>query len=173
MAAVTAALAPFAYAVLRAVPRVDRGEFINVGVVLYCQERDFLRAAVALDPARLRALSPDIDLEAVRQAAEAVVETCRAPIGSARENAGLATRFGMVTAPRSTVLQPSPVHAGMTGDPSRTLAELMTRLVGPVEPRQAPPVDGMTKTSVLYVLFEENASLVPSGDQQDRPSNLE
>ncbi|MFP5282622.1 MAG: DUF3037 domain-containing protein [Actinomycetes bacterium] len=128
----TSTLVPFQYAVLRAVPRVDRGEFINVGVVLYCQAHDYLRAAVALDPVRLRALAPETDLESVRQAADAVVEACRAPTGSARENTGLATRFGMVTAPRSTVLQPSPVHAGMTADPRQTLAELMTRLVGPV-----------------------------------------
>lgn len=122
---------PFQYAVLRAVPRVDRGEFINVGIVLYCQGRDFLQAAVSVDPARLRALAPQIDLDAVRHAAEAVVAACQAPTGSARENAGLATRFGMLTAPRSTMLQPSPVHAGVTRDPRRTLSDLLTRLVGP------------------------------------------
>ena len=63
---------------LRAVPRVDRGEFVNVGVIIYCQELDFLRAAVAVDDVRLRALAADVDLEAVRIAAEAVVEACRA-----------------------------------------------------------------------------------------------
>ncbi len=122
---------PFTYAVLRAVPRVDRGEFINVGVILYCQELEYLHAAVAVDDVRLRALAYDVDLEAVRVAAEAVVDACRHPVGTARENDGLATRFGMLTAPRSTVLQPSPVHAGVTDNPERTLAGLMRRLVGP------------------------------------------
>ena len=121
----------FAYAVLRAVPRVDRGEFINVGVIVYCQELDFLHAAVAVDDVRLRALAQDVDLEAVRSAAEAVVDACRHPVGTARENDGLATRFGILTAPRSTVLQPSPVHAGVTDNPERTLRQLMSKLVAP------------------------------------------
>ena len=122
---------PFVYAVLRAVPRVDRGEFVNVGIVLYCQALDFLHAAVVLDPVRLRALAPDVDLDAVRTAADAVVVAARTPVGSARENEGLAVRFGMLTAPRSTVVQPSPVHAGLTSDPEGTLAQLLTRLVAP------------------------------------------
>ncbi|MDN5761422.1 MAG: DUF3037 domain-containing protein [Microlunatus sp.] len=121
----------FQYAVLRAVPRVDRGEFINVGVILYCQAMDYLRAAVAVDDVRLRALATDVDSEAVRVAAEAIVVACREPAGTARENTGLATRFGMLTAPRSTVVQPSPVHAGLTHNPEQTLVDLMGRLVGP------------------------------------------
>ena len=122
---------PFVYSVIRAVPRVDRGEFVNVGVILYCQPLDYLRATVAVDDARLRALAHDVDLEAVRVSAAAVVEACRAPVGTARENVGLATRFGMLTAPRSTVVQPSPVHAGVTENPERTLQHLMSRLVAP------------------------------------------
>jgi len=121
----------FQYAVLRAVPRVDRGEFINVGVVLYCQALDYLHAAVMVDDVRLRALAAEVDLDAVRRSAEAVVEACRDPVGSARENTGLATRFGMLTAPRSTVLQPSPVHAGVTHDPDATLGVLVGKLVAP------------------------------------------
>jgi hypothetical protein len=121
----------FQYAVLRAVPRVDRGEFVNIGVILYCQQLDLLRAAVAVDEVRLRALDPEVDLEAVRIAASAIADACRQPAGSARENAGLATRFGMLTAPRSTVVQPSPIHAGVTNNPERTLVDLMSRLVGP------------------------------------------
>ncbi len=120
---------PFQYAVLRAVPRVDRGEFINVGVILYCQQLDFLRAEVSVDDVRLRALAAEVDLDAVRAAAAAIVAACLEPVGQARENDGLAYRFGILTAPRSTVLQPSPVHAGMTQNPERTLAELMRRLV--------------------------------------------
>ena len=121
----------FQYAVLRAVPRVDRGEFINVGVILYCQALDYLHAAVVLDDVRLRALAADVDLDAVRLSAEAVVAACRESVGSARENTGLATRFGMLTAPRSTVVQPSPVHAGMTDNPGRTLGGLLGKLVAP------------------------------------------
>ncbi|MCW2812281.1 MAG: hypothetical protein JWP61_2739 [Friedmanniella sp.] len=121
----------FQYAVLRAVPRVERGEFINVGIVLYCQGLDFLEASVVVDDVRLRALSEDVDLDAVRVSAEAVVQACRHPVGSARENTGLATRFGMLTAPRSTVVQPSPVHAGVTRDPTQTLRDLLGKLVAP------------------------------------------
>ena len=122
----------FQYAILRAVPRVDRGEFVNIGVILYCQQLDLLRAAVAVDEVRLRALDPEVDLEAVRTAALATVEASHhGVVGSARENTGLATRFGMLVAPRSTVVQPSPVHAGVSTDPERTLVDLMSRMVGP------------------------------------------
>lgn len=120
----------FQYAVLRAVPRVDRGELCNIGIILYCQDLDFLRAEVAVEESRVRALSPTVDLVAVRASAQAVVEACLEPVGSARENAGLATRFGILTAPRSTVVQPSPVHAGVTVDPELTLSALMLKLVG-------------------------------------------
>ncbi len=121
----------FQYAVLRAVPRIDRGEFVNIGVLVYCQQADFLRFAVAVDAERLQALDPAVDVDAVRTAADAVVASCAVEGGSARQNDGLATRFGMLTAPRSTVVQPSPIHAGVTRDPERTLAELVARLVEP------------------------------------------
>jgi hypothetical protein len=120
---------PFQYAVLRAVPRIDRGELINIGVVLYCQATDFLSATVEVDRARLAALSADLDPDVVSAAGDAVVRACAEPVGSARRNDGLATRFGMLVAPRSTVVQPGPVHAGVTADPERTLDHLMTRLV--------------------------------------------
>lgn len=122
---------PFQYAVLRAVPRVDRGEFVNIGVIMYCQQVEFLRARMIIDDARLRGLDPQVDVESVRTAAQAIVAACEAAGGSARENDGLAVRFGMLTAPRSTVVQPSPVHAGVTDDPERTLEELVTKLVAP------------------------------------------
>ena len=119
----------FQYATLRAVPRVDRGEFVNIGVIIYCQALDFLRAAVEVDAGRLRALAAEVDLDSVRLSAQAVVDACEEPVGLARENTGLATRFGILTAPRSTVVQPSPVHAGVTGDPAVTLASLVAKLV--------------------------------------------
>ncbi|HET9872948.1 MAG TPA: DUF3037 domain-containing protein [Propionibacteriaceae bacterium] len=129
MAAVTTNRQAFQYAVLRAVPRIERGEFVNIGVILYCQALDFLAASVTVDAARLQALAPDVDLDAVRSSAEAVVLACREEVGTARQNTGLATRFGILTAPRSTVVQPSPVHAGVTADPERTLQTLVARLV--------------------------------------------
>jgi hypothetical protein len=121
----------FQYAVLRAVPRIDRGEFVNIGVIVYCQQAEFLRCAVKVDPDRLRSLDPAVDLEAVRTAADGIVDGCAVEAGSARQNDGLATQFGMLTAPRSTVVQPSPIHAGVTRDPERTLSELMAKLVEP------------------------------------------
>jgi Protein of unknown function (DUF3037) len=131
VAAVTKRPFAFQYSVLRAVPRVDRGEFINIGVIIYCQQLEFLRAAVVIDEVRLRGLDADVDLDAVRTAAEAVVEACHHPVGSPRENTGLATQFGMLTAPRSTVVQPSPIHAGVTHNPEKTLVHLLGRLVAP------------------------------------------
>ncbi len=121
---------PFEYAVLRVVPRVDRGEFINVAVVIYCQSRDFLRCASDLDAARATALFPELDLDAVASALDGVCAACAG--GAAAGPAGgepLRVRFGWLTAPRSTVLQPGPVHSGLTADPSAELDKLLTQLV--------------------------------------------
>ena len=122
-------LHPYSYAVLRAVPRVERGEFINVGVILYSQELDFLKAAAAVDADRILAVDRRADVGLIEQAVAAVVEACDRPVGSNRENNGLVTRFGMLTAPRSTVVQPSPVHVGLTADPQATLDQLLRTLV--------------------------------------------
>lgn len=122
-------MSPFQYAVLRAVPRVDRGEMINIGIVLYCQAEEYLQARVEVDADRLAALSASVDAAAVEAAGEVIVRACAEPVGSARLNEGLATRFGMLVAPRSTVVQPGPVHAGLTTDPARTLDLMMNRLV--------------------------------------------
>ncbi|QDP95949.1 DUF3037 domain-containing protein [Microlunatus elymi] len=124
-------LYPYSYAVLRAVPRVERGEFVNVGVIIYCQDLDFLRTAVHIDTGRIRALDHGANVELIEHAARAVLDACEQPVGSNRENSGLVIRFGMLTAPRSTVLQPSPVHVGLTSDPAATLDQLMRRLVLP------------------------------------------
>jgi Protein of unknown function (DUF3037) len=121
---------PYEYALLRAVPRVDRGECVNVGVVLYCQARDYLGAAIHLDEARIRALDPDVDLDAVRAALDGVCAVCAgtAPAGPAAAPSPRA-RFGWLTAPRSTVVQAGPVHSGLTDDPAATLQRLLERLV--------------------------------------------
>lgn len=114
---------PFEYAVLRVVPRVDRGEFVNVGVLLYSQAAELLEIAVHVDEDRMRALDAAVDLDAVRAALEGVRETCADTSRPARE------RFGWLTAPRSTAVQTSPVHCGVTDDPVRQLSRLMARLV--------------------------------------------
>jgi hypothetical protein len=121
---------PFQYVVLRCVPRVDREEFVNVGVVLYCQQADFLSCASHVDRSRLAALSTEVDADAVCSALEAVEAVCRgdSSAGEAGREA-LGTRFGFLKAPRSTVVQPGPVHGGTTDDPARQLEHLLDRLV--------------------------------------------
>jgi hypothetical protein len=121
---------PFEYALLKAVPRIDRGECVNVGVVVYCQARDYLGTAVHLDEVRLLALDGRADVDAVRAALVGVEAVC-----AGRETAGPAAggspreRFGRLTAPRSTVVQAGPVHSGLTRDPDADLHRLLARLV--------------------------------------------
>ncbi|MCW2599048.1 MAG: hypothetical protein JWM02_877 [Frankiales bacterium] len=117
----------FEYAVLQAVPRVQRGESINVGVVLYSQDLSFLDAVVHVEETRLRALDPDSDIEAVRDALDAVCRACRGegPAG----DTPLRQRFGWLTAPRSTVVRAGPIHTGKTDDPAAELLRLHQALV--------------------------------------------
>ena len=120
----------FQYVVLRCVPRVDREEFVNVGVVLYCHEADFLACASYVDAARLHALSAAVDVEGVRSALTAADAVCRGDVSAgAAGRAALGTRFGFLSAPRSTVVQPGPIHGGLTRDPSAELERLLTTLV--------------------------------------------
>ena len=121
----------YQYVVLRCVPRPEREEFLNVGVVLHCQGADFLDASWSVDPGRLRALHPDLDTDQVCEALAFVDAVCRgdARAGEAARQS-LGQRFGFLKAPRSTVLQPGPVHGGMTTDPARQLEHLRERLVG-------------------------------------------
>jgi hypothetical protein len=123
---------PFEYALLRVVPRVERGEFVNAGVVLYCQEKRFLEAALHLDPERLRALDPRLDPEAVRAHLEAARRVCAGgpeagPIGLLPP----VQRFGWLVAPRSTIVQPGPVHTGLAEDPREALDRLLETMVHP------------------------------------------
>jgi len=123
-------MSPYQYIVLRCVPRVDREEFVNVGVVLYCEGADFLGAAWDCEAGRLRALDPLVDVDAVCDALTFIDWVCA---GDERAGdaggVGLGARFGFLKAPRSTVVQPSPVHGGITADPAAELAHLLDRLV--------------------------------------------
>jgi Protein of unknown function (DUF3037) len=121
---------PFQYAIVRVVPRVERGECLNAGVVLFCRPRRFLAAAMALDEARLRALSPDVDLEAVRRHLEALGRIA-AGDPSAGPIAALppSERFHWLVAPSSTIIQCSAVHTGLSDDPAGELQRLVARLV--------------------------------------------
>ena len=120
----------FQYVVLRCVPRVDREEFVNVGVVLYCQQADFLEARCHVDRERLEVLAPDLDVDAVRSALATVEAVCRGDESAgAAGRTPLGTRFGFVSAPRSTVVQPGPIHGGLTTDPDGQLDHLLDRLV--------------------------------------------
>ena len=123
---------PFEYAVLRVTPRVERGECINAGVVLYCQADGFLGARVHLDAHRLKALDPHADLEAVRAHLEAVRSVCAGgPEAGTVGRLPLRERFGFLVAPRSTVVQPSEVHTGLTDDPGAELERLLRSMVLP------------------------------------------
>jgi hypothetical protein len=125
---------PFEYALLRVVPRVERGEFINAGVVLYCQAARFLGARVHLDPDRLRALDPTLDPETVLAHLEVACRVCAG--GPEAGAVGLmppVQRFGWLVAPRSTVVQPSPVHTGLAEDPEEAIEHLLSVMVRPPE----------------------------------------
>jgi hypothetical protein len=120
----------FQYVVLRCVPRVDREEFVNIGVVLYCQDDDFLDLGHHLDGGRLQVLAPELDVAAVESALCAATAVCRGEDSAgAAGRAPLGTRFGFLSAPRSTVVQPGPVHGGLTDDPAAELTRLVERLV--------------------------------------------
>jgi hypothetical protein len=120
----------YQYVVLRCVPRVDREEFVNVGVVLYCQASDFLAVAWHVDRERLAAFDAGLDLDQVCDALEFVDGVCAGDErGGAAAAKPIGQRFGFLKAPRSTVLQPSPVHGGITHDPPGELDRLMRKLV--------------------------------------------
>ena len=118
------------YAVIRVVPRVDREEFMNVGVIISCPAKDFLEARIEMDEARLLAFAPGIDLEAVRAHLASIPRICAGgpnagPIGqlSARE------RFHWLVAPRSTIIQTSRVHTGRCTEPEPVSERLLDRMV--------------------------------------------
>jgi len=116
----------FEYALIRVVPRVERGEVINAGVIVYSQAFRYLCARIELDESRLLALDPAVDLDAVRAALSAVEKACTEGPLAGRP---LGERFRWLTAPRSTIVQPGPVHSGLTADPAAELTHLLDTLV--------------------------------------------
>lgn len=127
------ARSPFAYAVLRVVPRVERGERFNAGVVVFCRQRGFLGAKVELDERRLAALAPDASAAEVRDHLEGLARIAAGDPGAGAIAALPASeRFGWLVAPSSTIIQASEVHTGLTDDPRRTLDSLFAELVEPV-----------------------------------------
>ncbi len=120
----------FDYAVVRIVPRVEREEFVNAGVIVFCRERDYLRAHVELDRERVLALWPEADLPVIEEHLRAIPRICAGgedggPIGKLSRP----ERFHWLVAPRSTVIQLSPVHVGLCQDPDRAFEALVERVV--------------------------------------------
>ena len=118
------------YAIIRVVPRVERGELINVGVILSCPDVDFLDARIELDPARLQALDATLDVAATQANLDIIPRICRGgddagPLGQLPQR----SRFHWLVAPRSTVIQVSPVHTGRTADPAQALERLLETMV--------------------------------------------
>ncbi|HUB03738.1 MAG TPA: DUF3037 domain-containing protein [Solirubrobacteraceae bacterium] len=129
------ARSPFTYAILRVVPRIERGERFNAGVVLFCRQRGFLAAKVALDERRLAALAPDTPANDVRAHLEALANVAAGdPDAGAIAALPASERFGWLVAPSSTIIQSSEVHTGLTDDPLATLDALFRELVEPVAP---------------------------------------
>jgi hypothetical protein len=123
-------LCSFDYAVVRVVPRVERGEFINAGVILFCPTEAFLEARIALDRERLTALAPSIDLALVESHLAVIPTVCRGgneagAIGQLPQRA----RFHWLVAPRSTIIQMSPMHSGVNHSPAAALEGLFRKLV--------------------------------------------
>ncbi len=120
----------FAYAVVRVVPDLGRGEFVNAGVVLYARQHDFLSAKIGLDRERLAAIAPDADVATIEAALVAYARVAEGDPGAGPIAAmDQSERFGWLTAPASTMIQTSPTHTGICDDPQRALDELFGDLV--------------------------------------------
>jgi hypothetical protein len=121
---------PFQYAIIRVVPRVERGECMNAGVVLLCRSTRFLAARVGLDVARLEALAPGIDPATIEEHLAAIERVAAGdPEAGPIARLGQGERFHWLVAPSSTVIQPSEVHTGLSDDPAAELNHLFERLV--------------------------------------------
>ncbi|HEY1897151.1 MAG TPA: DUF3037 domain-containing protein [Terracidiphilus sp.] len=122
--------ATFDYAILRVVPRVDREEFINAGVVVFCLEKRYLEARILLNTDRLKALWPKVDVDLVREHLGAIPRICAGdPAGGPITKLSQRERFHWLTAPRSTIIQPSPVHTGVCDATDGVLDRLATQFL--------------------------------------------
>jgi DUF3037 family protein len=120
----------FQYAVWRVVPSIERGEALNVGVVVFCRRRSFLKARTHLDPERLRTFSPTLDVDALARHLDGMVRVAAGdPAGGVVARLDQSERFGWLTAASSTIVQPSPIHTGLCDDPDAVLDRLFARLV--------------------------------------------
>jgi Protein of unknown function (DUF3037) len=120
----------FSYAVVRVVPRVDREEFVNVGVIVFCAERRYLGCRLLLDPARLRALAPGVDTAEIARHLDGLRAVCEGePQAGPIAAMSASERFHWLVAPRSTSIQTSAVHSGVAADPAAALARLFDTLV--------------------------------------------
>jgi hypothetical protein len=131
---------PYDYAIVRVVPRVEREEFINVGVILSCRDRDFLEARIELNEARLLALDSTLDIESLRANLASIPLICAGgpqagPIGQLSPR----QRFDWLVAPRSTIIQTSPVHLGRSADPTAAIDHLLDQMVRPVRSQSTRP----------------------------------
>ena len=126
------ALASYDYAIVRVVPLVERGECMNVGVILFCRMRRYLAIRIAIDTQRLTSFAPTLDLDEVRHVLEQFERVCKGgedsgPVGQL----SLSERFHWLVAPRSTIIQTSPAHSGLCSSPEHTLDHLMKTLILP------------------------------------------
>jgi DUF3037 family protein len=124
------ALNSYDYALIRLVPNVERGECLNVGILLFCRTRSFLGMRVHLDTRRILVLAPDLDIDSAQQQLDAMLRICAGSseagsLGSMSQS----ERFHWLTSPRSTILQPSPVHSGLCSDPEMVLESLLKKMV--------------------------------------------
>ena len=120
----------FQYAIVRVLPRVERGESLNVGVVLLCRQKGFLGARIALDEKRLAAFAPDLDPATIRPHLDAIERIAAGdPTAGPIAALGQAERFHWLVSPSSTIIQPSEVHAGLCDDPAAELDHLVATLV--------------------------------------------
>lgn len=123
-------LRTYDYAIVRVVPRVERGEFVNAGIILSCDIHRILKARIELDENALLALAADVDLDVVREALATIPLICAGgagagPIGKLSER----ERFHWLVSPKSTIVQTSPVHSGQCDDPEAALEHLMKRMI--------------------------------------------
>jgi chromate reductase, NAD(P)H dehydrogenase (quinone) len=153
-------LCTYSYTIIRVVPRVEREEFVNVGVIVSCPARRFLEAHIALDEQRVKALDASLDIESLRAHLATISTICvggkpAGPIGELSQR----ERFYWLSAPRSTIIQASPVHTGLCHDPAVALTHLLNTMVRPPRGDESPQTDGVEKKGSAMRLLAISGSL--------------